>query len=430
MELELKNFNLFCGGNATGKTSVIHALLAAIQKNNDRGGLDGELIKIGTFRDVRTKKSEGKVEIEIKDNENRIRKIEFLRVEDGEETEIVNVIPNETDLNIEFEKDLFYLSSNRIGVVDTYKKGNYKFGVNGEAFVDFFNKYKNDPISSRYINSFDQKYSDDIVDNLEGHIRFWFNKITKENISVIPIPNTNQYVLTYGGEDVVRSINTGSGLSYIIPIITVCLGALINNEYPTLIIENPEIYLHPDAQIKLAEFLLFISKHAQLIIETHSDHILRTVMGENSTKNKVFVFELNNDGITKKTELVNTSFKTTPISYAEVQYKAFDLVTADLHALLYAKLHDNYQNGTSITTSNKHQIAVFDRYLDGLTHADGTRIVPSKNFNCTINGQNYADLTLLTFIRNSIDHPVAGRMYHQISVKDIKQSIDIMLTML
>ncbi|MBO0565475.1 hypothetical protein EXQ38_04210 [Clostridium botulinum] len=67
----------------------------------------------------------------------------------------------------------------------------------------------------------------------------------------------------------------GSGLSYLISIIIICL-SLEENE--ALIIENPEIHLHPKAQSRLTEFFIFISKaNRQLVIETHSDHFFNGV---------------------------------------------------------------------------------------------------------------------------------------------------------
>ena len=48
-----------------------------------------------------------------------------------------------------------------------------------------------------------------------------------------------------------------------------------------IIIENPEIHLHPKSQARLGEFFAFIaSKGIQLIIETHNDHILNKVAYE------------------------------------------------------------------------------------------------------------------------------------------------------
>lgn len=69
--------------------------------------------------------------------------------------------------------------------------------------------------------------------------------------------------------------HVGSGIRYTIPII---LTALTNKD-ATLCIENPELHLHPKAQTKLAEFLVkeALSKNNQLIIETHSDHIINAI---------------------------------------------------------------------------------------------------------------------------------------------------------
>ena len=41
-----------------------------------------------------------------------------------------------------------------------------------------------------------------------------------------------------------------------------------------LIVENPEIHLHPSGQSELVEFLAFLAQSGvQVIVETHSDHI-------------------------------------------------------------------------------------------------------------------------------------------------------------
>ena len=41
-----------------------------------------------------------------------------------------------------------------------------------------------------------------------------------------------------------------------------------------IVLENPEIHLHPSAQAKLCEFLYFVSgNRRQLFIESHSDHV-------------------------------------------------------------------------------------------------------------------------------------------------------------
>lgn len=47
---------------------------------------------------------------------------------------------------------------------------------------------------------------------------------------------------------------------------------------PTVIIENPEAHLHPKAQSELGSFLAQMAEEeVQIIVETHSDHIINGI---------------------------------------------------------------------------------------------------------------------------------------------------------
>ena len=68
--------------------------------------------------------------------------------------------------------------------------------------------------------------------------------------------------------------NMGKGVSQMLPIIA---NVLSSKEADVGLIEQPEIHLHPSAQAELADlFVEHISKNprGQLIIETHSEHLL------------------------------------------------------------------------------------------------------------------------------------------------------------
>jgi len=82
-------------------------------------------------------------------------------------------------------------------------------------------------------------------------------------------------VKTLGSNDSSDLTNVGVGVSQIIPIITMCLLA---EESSTLIIEQPELHLHPKMQSKLTDFFVAISQSGiQCIIETHSEHIINAL---------------------------------------------------------------------------------------------------------------------------------------------------------
>lgn len=75
------------------------------------------------------------------------------------------------------------------------------------------------------------------------------------------------------GGSTMRPINVGFGYSYVLPVI---VAAMLAKPRSVVIIENPEAHLHSGAQSRLANFLISqsISKKFQLILETHSDHVI------------------------------------------------------------------------------------------------------------------------------------------------------------
>ncbi|HEY89625.1 MAG TPA: AAA family ATPase [Thermoflexia bacterium] len=67
----------------------------------------------------------------------------------------------------------------------------------------------------------------------------------------------------------------GFGISQILPIIAV---GLLSTPGDFLIFEQPEIHLHPRAQAGLADFLLCLTLTGrQILIETHSDHLINRI---------------------------------------------------------------------------------------------------------------------------------------------------------
>jgi hypothetical protein len=68
--------------------------------------------------------------------------------------------------------------------------------------------------------------------------------------------------------------DVGFGVSQVLPVLVLCYYA---TEGSTLIIEQPELHLHPAAQSELADVLIDVVKNRrmQVIVESHSEHLLR-----------------------------------------------------------------------------------------------------------------------------------------------------------
>ena len=66
--------------------------------------------------------------------------------------------------------------------------------------------------------------------------------------------------------------DVGFGVSQLLPILVL---GLRSDESAILMLEQPEIHLHPKSQANLADFLLtLIEQGKRVIVETHSDHFM------------------------------------------------------------------------------------------------------------------------------------------------------------
>ncbi len=81
------------------------------------------------------------------------------------------------------------------------------------------------------------------------------------------------YVRTRPGASEVQLTDVGFGVSQVLPVITLLQYV---PEGSTVILEQPEIHLHPLAQAELADVIIQAATHrkVQVILESHSEHLL------------------------------------------------------------------------------------------------------------------------------------------------------------
>lgn len=97
-----------------------------------------------------------------------------------------------------------------------------------------------------------------------------------EDFNVKPIDaNKKLYeaTATIGGVES-SLVDVGLGVSQVLPVVTMLLSA---PEGSIVLLEQPELHLHPNAQAALADLLLDVAekRNLQLIVESHSEHIVR-----------------------------------------------------------------------------------------------------------------------------------------------------------
>lgn len=286
LTVKCSKLNLFVGTNSSGKSTFLQALLLLKQRE-----LNGKYISIGDFREVRNyympnnsirieMLEKGKLKPEwIEFEEDKEKMAYSVKVPNVEQSSISDAVGREQKKS-QYLSEKFgfhYLSCHRIGVNDIYEKNMLSesdFGTDGEYALAYLLKNENKTIDDDLV-----KKNVDVTNSLLEQVNYWLNYIVGTTLSIMDLKKTNYLQVKYNNNPAnassealyCRPVNVGSGISYLISIIICCLGAERNS---IVIIENPEIHLHPKAQSKLCDFLYFVGKTGrQLFIETHSDHI-------------------------------------------------------------------------------------------------------------------------------------------------------------
>ena len=97
--------------------------------------------------------------------------------------------------------------------------------------------------------------------------------------------------------------DVGFGVSQILPVLVLCFYAPKGS---TIILEQPEIHLHPAAQSALGDILIAARKrrNVQIIVESHSEHLLRRlqrrIAEETLPQSDLGVYFCENDGAESK----------------------------------------------------------------------------------------------------------------------------------
>ena len=291
IQVECSKLNLLVGTNSSGKSSFLQSILLVAQNTVEEEGLNGSLVSLGEFREVRNYSMPRKA-IKIRMWGEEKDEADWIAFEESEteEYEIQSSMGNEI-WSEQFEEldawdsgclptagmRFYYLSCHRIGVQDIYEKNMKKsgnFGIDGEYALAYLLKNENEPVPDELV-----KETEKYTNNLLGQVNYWLNNIVETELTISDLKKTNYLQVKYNNNPAnssqeslyCRPVNVGSGISYLISIIIVCLAS---EKESVILIENPEIHLHPKAQSRLCQFLYFVSQSGrQLFVETHSDHI-------------------------------------------------------------------------------------------------------------------------------------------------------------
>jgi len=279
--LEIRPLTILTGTNSSGKSSLIQSILLTGNRGSS-SDLPNYIEGLGEFDDLKnryTNPKEFKIEITFTDDSTQALSAskEQFKFQKGPTKYLV------------YPSNLVYLNSNRISINEINNTNNtFKtryFGIDGRYIANYYEKNKIKPIESYLVANVL------VPETLDAQVNYWLEIITEQSYEFSTSRPTNTLVLAsykLDGLDF-KPNNIGTGISYVVAIVIAALSSVKDN---ILIIENPEIHLHPRSQAMMGKFLSFIaSKGIQVIIETHNDHII------NKIRYQVFKKELSSNDV-------------------------------------------------------------------------------------------------------------------------------------
>jgi predicted ATPase len=294
--IEFRSLTLFSGLNSTGKSSVLQSLLL-LRQSNQQGllpkiglALNGDWVRMGTAQDAffeRAKEDYIGFELVWRDDNEGIWHFNYDSKK--KEADVLNLASESTDSEVYqsslFSKKFHYLQAERIGprpfndISDYQVQRLGQLGTRGEYTAHFLSINEDKDIPNNQLSHPMAKSKD-----LSNQVEAWMREVspgTRIKINSNPDMGLINLQYFYGDSNPYRATNVGFGISYTLPII---VAALASEPGTLILIENPEAHLHPKGQSKMGELLgLAASCGVQVVIETHSDHVLngirRTVHG-------------------------------------------------------------------------------------------------------------------------------------------------------
>lgn len=320
--------NLFSGANSSGKSSAIQALLNAADNlvlDTSPHRMTARHTPVVTFNETRNFITNAKTyEVKLWDDKNTID-MHFIPGDDAFKN--INVSQNRIPRMRFYEQmhnHLYYLPAIRTGRMDNStinpNADVNALGLHGEFVVDFFYNHRTDLLP-------ESLWAGKEIRTLEGQVNLWLNKLTGYKLAV-RMDGTYYHVQfeTSTGKQLFP-YHVGTGISFLTELLIVCLAIPENG---IVIMENPEIHLHPSAQADLIDFLVRVARSGrQVIVESHSDHLFNGIRrllhsGKITPADvSVYNFTRGEEGLTKG-ELVELSGEGGIVNYVPGMFEQFD----------------------------------------------------------------------------------------------------------
>ncbi|MCF7486991.1 hypothetical protein BCT41_05250 [Vibrio splendidus] len=268
--LNFEPLTIITGMNSSGKSTVIQAILLSIRhaRLENKYKMEPLVRYLDDFKQIRNKNN----------NAKEIR-IDLISSDGNYELGITNEgikVDGELSFGIDLSSEdmspeLFYLTANRQGPEEISATSSSKVGASGQYIFGYFDSVKDKALSEDLCRFKESK-------TLAYQVSRWLSLVTDTKTELKTESLSSSQVQVYFEDATlghVSPFNLGAGMSYVAKVIILCLVA---KKGDLVIIENPEIHLHPKAQAELGVFFSFIaSSGIQLVVETHCEHLINKI---------------------------------------------------------------------------------------------------------------------------------------------------------
>lgn len=215
----------------------------------------------GQINNILSEDTEGKISLQIKNN------LIEITIKDNKIVDLENLISLKTQAV--YLDDPFILDELSNIMIKLSKKSNY---------LNHRDHLKYCLLKRKNVNTVEQSIQEEIIENKFNNILEKIDAISEEKLERTFIGEKNLFENEKSNKKILEIKNLSTGLKSFMLIKNLIVNGYIE-ENGTIILDEPEVHLHPEWQILFAEIIVLLQKeyNMHILLATHSPYFLNAI---------------------------------------------------------------------------------------------------------------------------------------------------------